>query len=152
MCSGVEVTATSARRWLAIYFLLVTSITGGYLLLFAESWLLPISREDATAAFEIVIPVLIGQLTVMFQWIGQLDGSSESARRSPIPPWAIKLPPAIVATLLAVSVLVLVLGNLRQDIQVGLSPDQFKAIITFAVAMLNGTTIFLVAKLFPKKA
>src|SRR6266478_548590 len=138
----------TARRWLAIYFLLVTSLTGGYLLLFGETSMLPVSKSDATAAFQILLPVLIGQLTVIFQWIAQLNEPEDAEALSPFPSWAIKLPPILVAALILISLTLLVAGNLNGGKQWGLSPQDFKGVLTFAVSLLNATTVFLVARLF----
>lgn len=144
----------TARRWLAIYFLLVTALTGGYLLLFGETVMLPISKSDATAGFEIIIPVLIGQITVIFQWIAHLNEPEDAQALSPIPSWAIKLPPLLVAVLIGTSLILLVAGNLNGGHNWALSPQDLKAVLTFAVSLLNATTVFLVTKLFarPKAA
>jgi hypothetical protein len=139
-----------ARRWLAVYFLLITTLSGGYLLLFGETALLPISQSDATAAFQIIIPVLIGQITIIFQWIAQLNAPENPDAISPIPVWAIKLPPLLVALLIIVSVVLLAAGNLGGGHRWGLSPQGFKGVLTFAVSLLNATTVFLVGKLFAK--
>jgi hypothetical protein len=55
-------TRSEAQRWLALYFLLYTGFVGGYVLIFGESWLLPISKADANDSFQIIIPVFLGPL------------------------------------------------------------------------------------------
>jgi hypothetical protein len=47
-------TRSEAQRWLALYFLLYTGFVGGYVLIFGESWLLPISKADANDSFQII--------------------------------------------------------------------------------------------------
>jgi hypothetical protein len=143
-----------ARRWLAVYFLLLTAITGGYLLLFGESPLLPMSKDEAKAGFQILIPVLIGQIAVIFQWVSRLQEQEDLAELSPLPTWSVKLPAVIVAVLIIFGVAVLVIGNSGSGQPIGLSPEGFNGLLTFAVSILNASTIFLVARLFgtPKQA
>ena len=137
---------SDARRWLAIYFLLITAVTGGYLLIFGDrTFLLPMSRESATSCFQILIPVLIGQITIIFRWISHLTEPEDKEAQSPIPEWAIKLPPILVVLLIAGALIGLVAGNGKQW---GLAPEGFKSLLTFAVSLLNASTVFLVSKLF----
>jgi len=139
-----------ARRWLAIYFLLITVVLGGYLLVAGghRSWLLPLSDEDSSACFEIIIPVFIGQLAVIFQWIAQLNVPQDINEICPMPSWAIKLPPILISLLLTISLIILVAGNANGGHDWGMPPETFKKILTFCVSILNATTVFLVAKLF----
>ena len=140
-------TEKELRNWLGIYFLLVTSVLGGYLLMFNESKLLPLSSEEATSAFQIVIPVLIGQLTIMFKWFGGSKTSRE--REINIPKWTVVAPPSIVAVLLVVSLILLIAGNSSETgYSWGLNAAKFKSVITFCVSLLNATTIFVIAKFF----
>src|SRR5438445_6155326 len=115
----------AARRWLAVYFLLITVFTGGYLLLFGETSMLPMPKQDAMAAFQILVPVLIAQITLIFQWISQLSEPEDQNAFSPIPAWAIKLPAILVAALIVASVLLLAFGNMGEGQGWGLSPQDF---------------------------
>jgi hypothetical protein len=140
-----------ARRWLAIYFLLTAAITGSYLLIFSGTFLLPLSPDDATASFQILIPVLAGQITVIFQWIALANNTpEENDLPSPIPGWAIKLPPTLAILIVMLAAVALVVSN-RPGVSSSMSPMTFKNAVTFSVTILNSATIFLVARLFPKK-
>jgi hypothetical protein len=140
-------TYEQARKWLGLYFLLFSAALGGYVLLFAESSLLPLKRVDAGDAFKIVVPVLIGQVTVIFQWIGKLGQPNSDP--CPIPGWAIKGPPIISVALVILGAAIMIAGNRVEGSGWGLSSDGFKSVLTFAISILNASTVFLVARLFP---
>jgi uncharacterized protein YacL len=134
------------RNWLGIYFLLFTSLLGGYILIFKESMLLPITEAAGIDSFEIIIPVLVGQLTIIFKWFG-IDRKEENIRVD-IPSWVVKGPPIIITILIIGAILSLVIGNLR-DAKVGaISANTFKGIVTFCITILNATTLFIVGRFF----
>ena len=140
-----------ARRWLALYFLLATAAAGAFLLLFGGSILLPLTPEDSSASFQIIIPVLVGQLTLIFQWIAvSNNAASENDINCPVPGWAIKLPPILALSIFILAVLTLVLSN-RPDVNSSASPSTFKNALTFSITILNASTVFLVARLFPRQ-
>lgn len=136
------------RNWLGIYFLLVTGVLGAYLLLFRESPLLPISKADAVDAFEIIIPVLLAQVTMIFRWFSgeQVD---EQVTFS-IPRWVVTTPPIMVTAILIVAVGTLVIGNLGGGKRWAPSPDAFKGIVTFCVSILNASSVFIISKYFKR--
>jgi len=139
-------TIKQIRNWLGLYFLLITSVLGGYILMFKETSLLPISKSEGIDAFEIIIPVLVGQLTIIFKWFG--IGQTEQDKIVDIPVWVVKGPPIIVAILLIGAVVNLVVGNSDGTHAKVISPDSFKAIVTFSVTLLNATTLFIIARFF----
>ncbi|MFD3306608.1 hypothetical protein [Alteromonas macleodii] len=67
---------------------------------------------------------------------------------SPIPGWAIKTPALLSLGIVIVAALALYMSN---DPESGIeaSPDTFKSSITFAVTILNASTVFLIGRLFP---
>ena len=140
-------TYDTARRWIGLYFLIFCGFLGGYILIFSESFLLPISNSDAADAFKIVIPVLVGQITIVFQWLSTVGKSDR--RQCPVPAWAIKTPPILSVLLVLICVIILIYGNLDGSTSIGVSPEGFKSILTFAVSILNASTVFLVARIFP---
>ena len=75
------------RNWLGPFFLGTTVVLGAYIILFGETVALPISSNDATSAFQIIIPTFIAQLTMAFRWIANppTDGDTEIA----MPRWAL---------------------------------------------------------------
>jgi len=143
------VTIDQARKWLAVYFLLVTVITGAFLLLFNGTTVLPLSSDDASACFQIIIPVLVGQVTVIFQWIAVANKDDATGKlESPVPTWAIRLPALMAVLIIVVATIVLAYAN-RPAINWTVSPTTFKSAVTFSVTILNASTIFLVARFFP---
>jgi hypothetical protein len=140
-----------ARRWLGIYFLLFTAILGAYMLIFSETPLLPISKSEAQDAFQIVVPVFLGQVTIIFQWITANLGNDKDATIN-VPSWVIRMPPIIAVCIVGAACMALVLANLNTNGSTHwrMSPEIFKNAVTFAVSILNASTIFLVAKIFPQ--
>ena len=134
------------RNWLGIYFLLITGILGGYILLFKETTMLPISHSEAINSFQIILPVLVGQLTIIFKWYGA-DRPEEDVIVN-IPIWVIKAPPVMVSALLILSIAILIIGNLGAGETWAISPDSFKAIVTFCVTILNTTSVFIILRFF----
>lgn len=139
---------SDARNWLGKYFLTITASLGGYILLFAGTPLLPIERSEAMASFQIIVPVLIGQLTVIYRFFGA--GKHDSSKDDlDVPDWIIKAPPLVVGILVTSAVGALIAANLLDRKEWAPSADTFRAIVTFCVALLNATTIFLVGRYFP---
>ena len=140
--------ARELRNWIGIYFLLITAGLGGYVLLFAETQLLPLRRSDAVAALEIIIPVLMGQLTLIFRWYATGQEAETANVSIPLPAWVVKGPPIIVLVLMSCAIIQMVLGNMAGSITWTLSPENFKAVVTFCVSLVNGTTVFIVGRYF----
>jgi hypothetical protein len=141
--------ASDVRDWLGKYFLLATFSIGGYILLFGGSYsvMLRIDKPTATDCFQIIIPVLLGQLTIIFRFYAGAQDTPKHDVVVPVPPWVVKWPPLLVIALLVFTVLLMALGNVAN---VTWAPDQnqFKTVLTFAVAVLNATTTFLVMRYF----
>lgn len=131
------------RNWLGIYFLLITVILGGTILLFGNSLL---RLDDSIGVFEIIIPVLVGQLTIIFRWFTS-DYDPNKRLRVTMPPWIIKGPPLLVIGLLLLTVILKVVG-FQYDKPWTPSDEQFKGVVTFCVTILNATTIYVIGKYF----
>ena len=142
-------TESEIRNWLGKYFLVITLITGGYILLFAGTKAMPgLSRDEAWKIFQIIIPVLVGQLTIIFKWFGNLTNSAPPpSGMSPIPTWVVKGPPIGTSVLLFFMLLFMIIGNNGEN-QWGPTPDAVSGLVTFVVSVLNATTIFVVAGYF----
>ena len=141
--------AKDVRNWLGIYFLLITGIFGAYLLLFRESPVLPISKAEAVDAFEILIPVLLAQVTMIFRWFSADNNAAE--KLVDIPRWIVIGPPVMVLGILLSAVVALIAGNMGEGKDWAPSPDAFKGVVTFAVSILNASTVFVVSKYFKEK-
>jgi hypothetical protein len=134
------------RNWLGLYFLLTTVALGGYILIFAHSPLLPMERSEGMATFQIVIPLFVGQLTAVFKAFmgGPLPNPG---RQIDIPTWTVKAPPLLVIALFVCGVVAVCLSNL-EGFPLEFGPTDFKTLVTFAVSVLNATTVFVVTKYF----
>jgi hypothetical protein len=137
---------SEVRNWLGRYFLLTTVCLGTYILLFAETRLLPISSGDSLDAFQIVVPVLVAQLTTVFSWF---TGPSKVASDTivEIPSWIVKAPPLLVVSMVVVAVLSLIVST-SQGGTGWIDASKFKSIVTFSVTVLNATSVILVARVF----
>ena len=139
----------TARAWLAIYFLLSAAFIGAFLILFRRSPILPLEVKEANATFQIIIPVLIAQVTIVFQWLakGQHDAASAD-KDSPVPSWALVLPPILAVGIFLLAAVALALSN-RENAMLQVSPEAFQSAVTLAVTILNASTVMLVGRLFP---
>jgi hypothetical protein len=142
-------TISEARKWLGVYFLLVTCITGAIILLLGGGTFIPLEEADVNHSFQILIPVLLGQVTVIFQWIARQGQDAGENDPCPIPAWAIRLPPISAAAIICLSVLTLVISNRPDMRSIRYGPERFMSTLTFAVSILNASTVFLVSRLFP---
>jgi hypothetical protein len=141
-------TVRTARHWLGIYFLLVTVLVGGFLLVFSGSVLLPLTGDEAKSSFQVIVPVLVGQVAIVFRWLSTADPDVlEDNKVSPVPGWAIILPPCLALFCFIVGVVALCLSN-RPESGLSVGPPTFQAIVTFTVTILNASTVLLVGRLF----
>jgi hypothetical protein len=131
------------RNWLGIYFLLITVILGGTILLLGDSLL---RLDDSIGVFEIIIPVLVGQLTIIFRWF-TTDYEPSKKSQIALPAWIIKGPPLLVIGLLLITIALKVIG-FQYDQPWTPSDEQFKGVVTFCVTILNATTIYVISKYF----
>jgi hypothetical protein len=143
------VKARDIRNWLGFYFLASTAFFGAYILIFGGTYFLPVKENDCNAAFQIMIPFFVGQLTIVFKWLTG-DRKLNSEEEIEIPMWAVKGPPIAAAAILVVAILSLVITG-RSENGTWIDGARFRAIVTFTVALLNASTVFIVMKLFASK-
>jgi hypothetical protein len=142
-------TVRMARHWLGIYFLVVTVFVGLFLLVFSGSSILPLTGDEAKSNFQVLVPVLAGQLAIVFRWWSNADvDGNQDDQPSPIPTWAIVLPP-ILALLVFVSGVVALENSTGANARLNLGPSGFQGVVTFTVTILNATTVLLISRLFP---
>jgi len=132
------------RDWLGIYVLLLVAFLGGYLFL-APPMLLPLESGDKTSAFEIIIPFLLAQLAAVYRFYSDPHVSERTRIRS-IPRWVIKGPPVVVSLLLISELGIFAYAGINR--QTPPTADTFKGLITFCVALLNASTIFVITRYF----
>lgn len=129
------------RRWLGIYFLGTTAILGIYIILFKQTRMLPIPADDASSAFQIIIPTLVAQITVAYKWIA--SPPHQGAVQPSIPQWAVVTPPVLVNIILVATIVFLIIDGGNSD-----GGGIFKNVVTFCVSILSASTIFVVSAVF----
>jgi len=139
-------TAKEVRNWLGIYFLLATTIVGTFILLAGGSPLLPIEKPDKSSAFQIIVPVFMAQLALIFRFFATGEQTPNEKLVS-MPAWVIKGPPLVIVAIFAVTVLVMAVGNAQAALWTP-SGEEFKGVVTFCVSLLNATTVLLVGSYF----
>jgi hypothetical protein len=135
-------TLTAIRNWLGIFFLGTTAALGAYIILFQETAALPISSKDATSAFQIIIPTLVGQLTFAFRWLAHPPEDQKIGLE--LPRWAVIGPPVAVLLVMLATVTLLVSDGGSSLV----GGSIFKNAVTFCVTLLGATTVFIMARVF----
>ena len=130
------------RDAIGIFYLTLTTVLGAYILIFGETVLLPISKEDANSSFQITIPAFIAQLTAIFKWY--MDPNRTESREINLPVWIVYGPPISVSFILALAIIVIVQSS-GEGFDGG---SLFKNVVTFCVSILGATTVFVVGGLF----
>ena len=141
---------TDVRNWLGLYFLLTTVFLGAYILLFAETRLLPISKKDSLDGFQIIIPVFVAQLTTAFTWFGDGATSNDTEDVVGLPPWVVKVPPLLVVSMIVLTIGAMIVSENRAGAEEWVDASTFKAMVTFCVTVLNATTVLIVIRVFRK--
>lgn len=138
--------ATEVREWVGKYFLFTLAFIAGYIYLFSETPLLPLNRSEALAAGETIIPVFLGQLTIIYRWYFAPD-SKDNVGNLNVPSWLIKGPPIICIFLIVSSVLSMIIAN-RNPGNWAPDPESFRRIVIFSVSLLNVTSIIVITRYF----
>ena len=139
---------TEVRNWIGVYTLLLASMAGAYLLL-ARPPLLPLDSESISSGFQILIPVLLAQVVTAWRFFAATTADNDD--KVPIAPFIVKLPPIVVTALLLLLFLLLGIGGMTGASWTP-TGEQFKGTLTFAVSILNATTVFVVSRFFQSPA
>jgi hypothetical protein len=142
--------ASEIRNWLGIYFLFTTVILGTYIILFGESRLLPIKRKDAMDAFQIIIPVLVAQVTTVFTWFTANSAPSDDDVLA-VPGWVVKAPPLLVGLMIFLTIIAMVVSGNDASGAGWVDASTFKSMVTFSVTILNATAVLVVIRFFGRK-
>jgi hypothetical protein len=138
------VTSGDIRNWLGIYVLVLVAFLGGYAFL-APDYLLPLESGDRVAAFEIILPVLLAQVALVFRFYTDEQANTRAIPRM-LPAWVVKLPLLLVTLLIGIELAMSgIAGVTRQKPP---SPEAFKGLITFCVSLLNVSSIVILSKYF----
>ena len=143
-------TPKEVRDWVGKYFLFTLAALGGYVYIFAGTVLLPLDRAEAFAAGETIIPVFLGQLTIMYRWFFS-STPIDTVGDVEIPPWLIKGPPILGIVLIAASITSMIIGS-RQQAHWAPDPETFRRIVVFVVSLLNVTTVIVISRYFGDQA
>lgn len=146
--TGATMTAAAIRNWLGLYVLILVAFLGGYCFL-APDWLLPLEDGDRIAAFEIILPLLIAQLSAVYRFYTH-ESKGHGAVGDSVPAWAIKAPLIVVSVLLGVELLLFAVAGVSR--QIPPSPGTFKGLVTFCVSLLNASTVLMIGRYFGGKA
>lgn len=135
---------SQVRNWLGLYVLSLTAALGGYSFL-APDFLLPLEPGDRTAAFEIILPLLIAQISVVYRFFTDPDAGRRTSLKH-TPSWVVKAPLLLVSLLLSAELILFAVAGVRRSRPP--SPETFKGLVTFCVALLNATTVLVVTRYF----
>ena len=138
---------SEVRNWLGRYFLALLGSLSGYILLFQETPLLPLSKNEATCALQIIMPVLLAQVTLSFRWFATRRGRRNDAEIG-VPRWVVIGPPLLVVALLVSSIVLLIAGNAGEGSHWAPAPSTFRSVVTLCVSILNASTVFVVGAIF----
>lgn len=135
-------------KWLFVFYFSVSCSLGFMLIVFGKTLL---HIDDPMGVFSILIPTIIGQVAVISKWFVDRANSEDKELdiEVDIPAFIVKAPPIAVALILIVSIVLKIIG-FNLDAEWTPSDDQFKAIVTFAMSVLNATSIYLVSVFFSK--
>src|SRR5262245_49413727 len=136
------------RNWLGSYVLGLTSVLGAWLFM-APKGLLPLEDPDRTATAQIVIPFLMGQLAAVFQYFSSQPRAKSG--RIDIPSWVVKAPPIVITIILLVQFTMLGVGAVTDHPSLISTPEAVRSVITFCVAILNASTVYVMAAYFETK-
>jgi hypothetical protein len=137
--------AVAVRNWLGLYVLVLTSAVGTYFFV-APPAIMPLEKADKIAATEIILPFLLGQVAAVFRFYSA--DSADSKRSIPIPAWAVKAPPIVVTCILLLEFVLMGIGGVTQRETLIPPAESFKALLTFCVALLNASTVFVLGRFF----
>ena len=135
--------ANEIRNVLGMFFLGTTGALGAYIILCRESAWLPISKEDGTSAFQIVIPPLLAQVTIVYRWFSSPPPKTDDDDVL-MPKWVVLAPPLMIIGILIATIAWLVADKGKtQD-----PGSLFKNSVTFCVSILAATSVYIAARVF----
>jgi hypothetical protein len=136
-------TRKEINNWLGKYFLLATASIGGFILTMKGTPAFPLEPNEVAPSLQIIIPLFVGQLTLIVKSFAQTYSHPET--EIAIPEWLVKWPPLIAVFLIVLGVVRLLMLHHAGTPGVDGAAD-FRMILTFCVTLLNSTTIYIVAE------
>lgn len=144
---GFIMKASDVRNWMGLYVLILLGVLGGYCFI-APDYLLPLENSDRVASFEIIVPLLVAQVSVIYRFYAdRLE--SEQQMLPDLPSWTVKAPLIIVSLLLGTELTLFGVAGMTRTKPP--SPETFKGLVTFCVALLNASTVLIITKYFQSK-
>jgi len=92
-----------------------------------------------------VVPFLLGQVALVFKFYS--DSRHRKTGLVDIPAWVVKAPPVAVTILLLVEFALMGVGGVYQATWTP-APDAFRGVLTFSVAVLNGSMVYVLGRYF----
>ena len=137
----------TVANWLFYYYLTGTVVMGLVLIIFGSGEI-SLQLDDSLGVFAIIIPVFIGQLTIIYQWYTNqaVNGDSNMDQNLSISPSLVKIPALVVFGIFLLAITLRAYG-IKNDIKI-MGDPQFKQMVTFAMSILNATTVYLVAMFY----
>lgn len=138
--------ASEIRNWLGLYVLFLTGGVGAFFFL-APEWILPLDSPDKNSSIEIVVPFLLGQVAAVYRYYSNRDNNMHK-RLIHLPRWVVRAPPIMVTVILMTEFTIMIYGNVTRKANFIPSPETFKGLLTFCVALLNSSTVFVLTRYF----
>lgn len=141
--------APKARLWLTAFLSLATLVFGPFAIIVSSRplhwW--PMDPSDARAAFEPIIPVLMGQIALAYRWYarsGRLDQQSDVR----LPSLVVAGPPLAFTALMVALILVMMYYRPTASGSTVIDAATFKYLVIFLVGFLNATTFAITMAYF----
>jgi hypothetical protein len=138
-------TGKTVKVLLGLFFLGTAVALAAYINLWQGSWYLPITEQDATSAFQIIIPMLVGQVAVV--WRASM-AEKRTGQRHVVAAWLVVAPPLVVLVALAVTIARIV-SDQGATMNSGAA---FNKMVTLCVTILTVTSVVILAKLCEDRA
>jgi len=137
-------------NWLTHYYLVFTLVVGMLLILLGPKESI-FSLDDLEGIYSIIIPVLFGQLTIIYNWFSSSSNNEkEMSKTINLSEKFVKIP--LIGIAICVFICFLLRGlSINLEWSWVLSESQFKWIISLSMALLNATIFILVVNLFKVK-
>jgi hypothetical protein len=111
----------------------------------APPFLVPLEKSERAACAEIVVPFLLGQVAAVYRYFAD---PSPGARKVKLPSYVVKTPPILVTIIVIYLIGMMSYAGVRQDKDLIPDPEAVRATLTFVVALLNASTVFVISKYF----
>lgn len=142
-----KINITDIASWLFGYYFASTILVAIVLLIFGPQSQ-ALSLSDPTGIWAIIIPVFLGQVTILYQWfIKEAQRNEDSDVYIRFKKWILYTPPVAVLVLLLLSFVLRAMA-VSENYSIEFSENYLKIAITLLMSILNVTTIALNTAIF----